>query len=63
MTGEDSDGRGTRTAKQPGASFEWSFEVTLSVLTKNVDLDRFGFVEGLEGHDGLHEEWLSIFEV
>ena len=28
-----------------------------------MDLDDFGLVERLEGHDALHEEWLGIFKV
>lgn len=55
--------RGTRTTKKAGAGFERPLEVTVGILTKNVDLDGLGFVERLEGHDGLHEEWLGIFEV
>jgi hypothetical protein len=51
------------TTKQPRAALERSFEVTVSFLAKNVNLDRFGFVERLEGHDGLYKERLGIFEV
>lgn len=51
------------TTKQPRAALEWSFEVTVSFLAKNVNLDRLGLVEGLEGHDGLYKERLGIFEV
>jgi hypothetical protein len=51
------------TTKQPRAALERSFEVTVSFLAKNVNLDRLGLVEGLEGHDGLYKERLGIFEV
>ena len=32
------------TTKQPRAALERSFEVTVSFLAKNVNLDRFGLV-------------------
>ena len=51
------------TTKQPRATLERSFEVTISFLAENMNLDCFGLVEGLEGHDGLYEERLGIFEV
>jgi hypothetical protein len=54
---------GTRTTEKAGASFERPLEVAIGVLAKNVDLNGLGFVERLEGHDGLHEERLGIFEV
>ncbi len=55
--------RGIHTTKQPRAALERSFEVSISFLAKNVNLDRLGLVEGLEGHDGLYKERLGIFEV
>jgi hypothetical protein len=51
------------TTKQPPAALERSLEVTVSFLTKDVNFDRLGLVEGLEGHDGLYKERLGIFEV
>jgi hypothetical protein len=53
----------TRTTEKAGSSFERPLEVTVGVLTKNVDLHGLGLVERLEGHDGLHEERLGIFHV
>jgi hypothetical protein len=51
------------TTKQSRAALERPFEVTVSFLAKNVNLDCFGLVEGLEGHDGLYKKRLGIFEV
>jgi len=51
------------TTKQPRAALERSLKVTVSILAKNVNFDRLGLVEGLEGHDGLYKERLGIFEV
>lgn len=52
-----------RTTEKAASSFERPLKVTVRVLAENVDLDDFGFVERLEGHDALNEEWLGIFEV
>ena len=51
------------TTKQPRPALERSFEITVSFLAKDVNFDRLGLVEGLEGHDGLYKERLGIFEV
>jgi hypothetical protein len=63
MSSGNAGKRRAHTTKQPRAALERSFEVTVSFLAKNVNLDRFGLVEGLERHDGLYKEWLGIFEV
>ena len=59
-----SSGNGmVHTTKQPRTTLKRSFEVTLSLLAKDVNLNRLGLVQGLEGHDGLYKERLGIFEV
>ncbi len=62
-TGTYGKGGEARTTEKAWATFERSLEVVLGFLTKNVNLDRLGFVQRLDSHDGLHEERLGIFEV
>jgi|HubBroStandDraft_1064217.scaffolds.fasta_scaffold729267_2 hypothetical protein len=63
MSSNSAGNSAIHTTKQTRPALERSFEVTVSFLAKNVNLDRLGLVEGLEGHDGLYKERLGIFEV
>jgi hypothetical protein len=51
------------TTEQTGCGFPWSLEVTFGLLSKEMNLQRFGVIQALETHQRLDEERLSVFKV